>query len=296
MGVTVIVDNGNRYGGYNFEHFARNFDLVVANTLVCANAVEQLANSLPKVLWWIHEGTYALNAFQNFLPKRYGSNIFIYCGGEYSKEIVQSRIGRKIGVLNYGVEDVATGREGVRVQDGLAFVIPASYERRKGQDIMVSAIKLLSEEEKSKIKFIFLGNVAETDIFNQVQDLALRCKNVQIMNPISRAELFDLYDNVTGVIMASRDDPMPVVLAEAMMKRKICICSANTGTSRYIKNWYNGFVFNTEDYTALANILKRIIYNPGILPGIAENGRKVYEAHFSSTIFESNVSRIVDMI
>ncbi|MBE5960729.1 MAG: glycosyltransferase [Lachnospiraceae bacterium] len=296
MGVTVIIDKGSQYRKDYFEHFARNFDLVVVSTLVCSNSVELLANSLPKVIWWIHEGIYGLNHIGNLLPKRYGSNISIYCGGEYSKEIVQTKIPGEIKILNYGVEDAGRGVPKLRVENGLTFVIPATYEVRKGQDLMANAIRLLSEEEKKKIHFIFMGRVVDPRVLEQVQNLASTCANVQIINPVSRTELFALYDRCTGVIMPSRDDPMPVVLTEAMMKYRICICSTNTGTSRYIQSGHNGFVFQTEDYTQLANILKYIIQNPDVLPGIAENGRKVYERYFSYPVFESNISRIIDSV
>ncbi len=88
MGVTVIIDEGITLGQNMFERFARNFDMVIVNTLACFKAVELLSDSLPPVLWWLHEGSVAFNDFKDRLPKSFGSNIHIYCVSEYSKNIL----------------------------------------------------------------------------------------------------------------------------------------------------------------------------------------------------------------
>jgi glycosyltransferase involved in cell wall biosynthesis len=51
------------------------------------------------------------------------------------------------------------------------------------------------------------------------------------------------------LICASRDDPMPVVVTEAMMFSKVCICSENTGSANIIQDGNSGFVYkdNSEN-------------------------------------------------
>ena len=78
MGVTVIIDDSVRQGHPSFERFARNFDLVIAISAASYDAVSLLRNSLPPVMWWVHEGASALSMMGADLPRKVGENAQVF--------------------------------------------------------------------------------------------------------------------------------------------------------------------------------------------------------------------------
>lgn len=297
MGVTVIIDESFINGHWMFEHFARNFDLVVVNTLASSKAIELLENSLPPVLWWIHEGSFAIKSLKTNIPGKLGKNIKVFCGGNYAlHHFKKLGLKCKTGVLNYGVADTGNSvREPIK-NDKAIFLLAGTYEKRKGQDIFVKAIQILDKKYKGKAEYIFIGNVLEQKIYDEVRKLSEINDDVKIFETVSREELFEIYKNVTCVVSPSRDDPMPVVMTEAMMMSKICICSDHTGTSSYIKDSENGFVFENENAVEFAEKIAYIIDNHSKLDNIRKQSRKIYEENFTTECFQKNVKEIIEKL
>lgn len=297
MGVTVIIDEALINGHWMFEHFARNFDLIVVNTLASAKAIELLEDSLPPILWWIHEGSFAIDSLKHKIPKKIGKNVKVFCGGEYAlKHFKNLGLKCEADILNYGVEDKTTINSKIPDSHKIKFIVAGTYEKRKGQDIFVNAIQLLEENYKGKAEYIFIGNVLDECIFDCVKNAAKHNPDIKILKSVTREELFNIYEDVTCVVSPSRDDPMPVVMTEAMMLSKICICSSNTGTSDYIIDGKNGFVFKNEDADGLSKKIRYIIDNNDKLDNLRKESRKIYEENFSMEIFKVNTKLIFDKL
>jgi O-antigen biosynthesis protein len=293
MGVAVIIDESFVHGHWMFEHFARNFDLVVVNTLACGNAIALLENSLPPVMWWIHEGSFAINHFRSTLPSRLGKKVTVYCVGQYALDkFNELGIRCQPMVLGYGVEDHQKAWGQLVTHPRVTFLLVGTYEIRKGQDIFVRAIRILEHKYKGKAEYIFVGNVLDGRIYAEVEQLATTNRDVTMMSSLSRDAIFDLYSRVTCVVSPSRDDPMPVVLAEAMMLSRICICSTNTGTASYIKDGYNGYVFQSEDAEELAEKMAFVIDNADRLDTMKMESRKIYEEYYAMDMFFQNFTKI----
>ncbi|WP_297417352.1 glycosyltransferase [Clostridium sp.] len=297
MGVTVIIDESYLNSHWMFEHFARNFDLVVANTLACSKAIELLENSLPPVLWWIHEGSYAINSLRSNIPSKLGANIKVFCGGAYALHHFK-KLGLKCeaSILNYGVADTANSILESINNDKITFLLAGTYEKRKGQDIFVKAIKMSEQKYKGKAEYIFIGNVLEQEIYDEVKMLAEINQDVKIFETVTRDELFKIYKKVTCVVSPSRDDPMPVVMTEAMMMSKICICSDHTGTASYITDSENGFIFENENPNKLAEKIAYIIENNDKLDNIRKESRKIYEKNFTMECFRNRTKEIIEQL
>jgi GT2 family glycosyltransferase len=158
MGVIVIIDEVALNNGDMFRRFAHNFDLVVVNTIACYWAIQYLSNYLPPVLWWIHEGTTATQIFIDHLPKKIGNNIFPYYVCNYTKKVMEKhRLYKSSGLLIYGIEDAAMGVMTKYNQNNkVKFLTVGSIEHRKGQDILLEAIKRLPKEYQDKQNFYLL--------------------------------------------------------------------------------------------------------------------------------------------
>ncbi|WP_315072957.1 glycosyltransferase [uncultured Clostridium sp.] len=293
MGVIVIIDESLITEHWMFDHLARNFDLVVVNTLACSKAINLLSNSLPSVLWWVHEGSYAIDSLRNYIPNKVGKNIKVVCAGKYALEHFNKlNLNCKADVLNFGVSDKKIVEFQKAKNDKVRFLLVGTYEKRKGQDILVKAINLLEKKYMEKSEFIFIGNALEKDIYNEVKKLADQNENVKVYETLARNEVYNIYQESTCVISPSRDDPTPIVMIEAMMMSKICICSDNTGASRYIQNGKSGFVFRNKDVKDLAEKISYVIENNEHLDNIRIEGRKIYDEHFEMKYFDKKVNDI----
>lgn len=300
MGVTVILADPVYFERNQFRSFAFNFDLVVACTLGTSTAIRTLGDIYPNVLWWLHEGKMAYEHFASKVPHTLADNIYVYSGGEYSKKIMEKYINKKIDILNYGVKERLCNKENIEKSSPakISFLVAGTIEKRKGQDILVQAIALLPTDIMKKIEFIFIGEVAETDIYSMLEKLTkMQECHVRLLESISREKLFDLYQDIDCLIVPSRDDPMPVVATEAMMYGKPCLCSSSVGTAAYIENGKNGFIFESENIEDLAKTLESIVINgQENLKAIGIESRKIYEKVFSYEIFKKNAMDIMSTL
>ena len=86
---------------------------------------------------------------------------------------------------------------------------------------------------------------------------------------------------------------MPTVVAEAMMHAVPCIVSDAIGTTAYICDGVNGFIFKSEDVTALAEKIEWCVTNREKLGETGRKARSIYDKYFSITAFETKFMKIV---
>lgn len=292
MGVTVIIDESFIHGHWIFEHFARNFDLVVANTLACANAIKLMEDSLPPVLWWIHEGTFALKHFENILPHKLGKNIHVYCVSEYVRRTLESsKFKYKSEILTCGLGNIEIDKSEL-VYNQYKFLIIGSLEERKGQDIMIKAIKRLPESYRKKAEFIFIGNVLEEEVYESVKLAIDEFSNVKYLGSIKHDQVLELYKTATCSVIPSRDEPLSLIGIESMIFNKTCICSDATGISDYIKDGVDGLIFESENDKELAEKIIYVMEHTDSVKAMGEKGHQIFLNHFTNDIYKQKLSEI----
>ena len=149
-------------------------DLVIANTIVEVKAIRALSGGPVPVLWWLHDAFVGYGYLSHLIPRELGPNIRVCAVGSHATAAMHAhRPGFEIGQLIYGLPDYAqdtfepydTGYAG-----GLPlFVSVGAFESRKGQDILVDAIRLLPGEVRSRAAFLFVGKGADKRLLAQVQ-------------------------------------------------------------------------------------------------------------------------------
>lgn len=281
---------------YALDGMIYDFDLVICNTMVTHNIINCYSKTSVPILWWLHEGKVSLELFSSSLPKKIPDNVSVYCVGKYVQEQL-----KKFGVsyptkeLLYGIKDYS-GQSCEVSTKKVRFVFPGSFEIRKNQSLLIDAVKLLPREIAGKAEFIMVGNYWDEVLYNSLKKKSESIENIKFMNSIPYDELMELYRSMTCMVVPSIDDPMPVVLTEAMMLSKLVLCSNGTGTSRYIEDGVNGFVFDYHNPEELCKKMTYIIENAGdqALTDIAKEGRKVYENHFTEDAFRKNLLDAVE--
>lgn len=285
----------------DLDLFVSNFDLTIMVTATLFNFVRRYFNSDKKIVWWIHEGSASYDFLDAYMPKVITPNIKVLCGGEYAVLQLKSRgYQYYTKVLNYGVfDDSQKFNKKEKKTSKVRFLLAGSVGTRKGQLILLEAIKKLEAQYKENSEFIFVGEACEGDIRgieieNEIREYASKNDNVIVYASIPREELYEMYQTIDVLVLASLDDPMPVVATENFMLGNICLCSTTTGTSYYIEDSINGFVFESGNSEQLKDKIVYIIEHKDELGSIKQNGRKIYEDYFDIQIFQKNILQLVE--
>lgn len=280
-----------------FFHYAGQFHLVVANTLITFEAVHLLKYMKIPVLWWLHEGRQYFEHFQTVLPdfRELPSNIHVFSVSRYVQQIVEERYGVETKILHFGVEDMpAAGSD--RTGEQVRFLTAGTYSKVKAQDVLVQAIRDLPEEYLKRSAFYFCGNeeVYDETVFFPVKKLSEEYENVTLLHQLSRMETLRWMEECDCIVAPSRVEPFSCVAVEAMMKGKLCLCTEICGIAYYMQDGVNGFLTPPEDSERLKEKLMYIIDHKKSMEQIKLAGRKTYETYFSLKVFEPKVLAIME--
>ena len=156
-------------------------------------------------------------------------------------------------------------------------------------------IRLLPPEVREKASFLFVGQAADKEMMDSVRALTADYpENVYYCKRLTRDEIKSLMEQCTGLVCASRDDPMPTFVTEGLIFGKPSIVSEHTGTAGLISEGRNGFVYHNDDPQQLAVLLEYAIEHPEELASMRTECRKMYEQYYSKEAFEQTLRAAVE--
>ena len=82
-----------------------------------------------------------------------------------------------------------------------------------------------------------------------------------------QGKLLKFIENTDILVVSSKHESLPMVIAESMAAGKVVVASAVGGIPEMIKDGVDGYLFNLEDPDSLANILE----------GLYDNNEKIQE-------------------
>ncbi len=275
------------------------FDAVVANTLVCIEAVYALNTTKVPTMWWIHEHEYWFEYYQQILPKPEDlhSNIKVYGVSPLTNDFIKKYCGYDTRLLPFGIEDVKEKMSASADKDSkkVQFVCPATYSHVKGQDLLCEAVRRLPVDIRAKCEFIMCGAVMESEdeYYATLVDAEGEAKELKVLGPLPHDEALLLISQCDYVVVPSRLEPLSATAVEAMMLGRIPVVSSICGVTKWIKDGENGFVFETENVESLTNVLmhcatlKLDIEKEENLKyqKVADKARRTYEEFFSMDAF-----------
>ena len=293
----------NIYGDNFLCQQAEKFDLIVLSTVVAYRAVIQLKNSRVPVLWWIHDSraSYEIGGFGTCLPQEIPHNVNVCCGGEYArKQLLAFYPHYQADILYYVSPDQKDKAKDFPVyqmdikKDAIVFTIIGQQDTRKGHDIFAQAISLLTDEERERAQFFFIGSHLDEEIQKAVDNVCgLYPDRVRYIPQVNRQELFSVYQQTDCIVCSSRDDPMPVFVTEALMMEKVVICSKNTGWSPILEQEDCGLVYYEDDPQKLAEKMRYVLSHYSELQPMQKRGREVYLKYFSEQAFAQQTQKLL---
>lgn len=300
--IPVIIDY--KIADYrNMKMLCSLFDAVIVNTYshLSIMALECLDELSIPAMWWIHEAgvLYSIANYKKIMPSILGRKIYAYAGGGYAKKML-IRAGAKfpIGIQLYGIKDLGV-KPGGSSGDKLEIMTIGTIELRKGQDIFCEAIRRLSSNICGRCEFHFIGIVGKAPGAERVYKEVLALQrdfpdNVILHGEVGRDSIGQALAQCDCMVCASRDDPMPLFIAEAMMFGKVCICSENTGYVDLIEDGVNGFLYGDNSSEKLCKKITYVVENFEKLDDMRKNSRETYDEYFSYERFSDKFIKIID--
>ncbi len=287
IGAQVSIFDEYNFTEEEVEAFKDRYDLAVANTLLVYDMVLKFSQSIP-VLWWIHEADVY---FEHCQIKRETfallKKVNIFAGGERVQESFYQYAGYEIPVLRYGIPLEYSNSS---VHGRFTFALIGYEEYRKGIDAYVQAVEENGDRWDEHYRFLVIGNTLE------IQKKYFQCSKIEFLGQLSHEALSTLYGEIDVLVCPSRDDPQPMVVTEAMMRRKCCIISDQTGQASLIENYREGIICKAGDADSLAECIQWVMEHNDAVKEIGEKAFGVYEKFFSIEKFDERLNEIVTEI
>lgn len=285
----------NMQGIYKSKKFLdqiQDFDLIILGTIVLHEVGLVFSGLNVPIMWWIHE---SLDFFyEHSLPSNYG-NIYYYGGGKrvlskfqayYPEETIQE--------LLYYLPNIMTTPKIFTKKRRFALI--GVFEERKAQDIFVKAIKLLSIDVRQKCDFYFVG-VADSERRKIMEQLCKEYEQIHYVYQMNQRELAAFYRQIDILVCPSRDDPMPIVVTQALQNGIPCIISDQVGQSEYIESVGGGRIFKSDDADALAKMIEEFALCQDIVLELhGEIAKRIFADNFSENIMQKHMEKILNKI
>lgn len=171
------------------------------------------------------------------------------------------------------------------------FVVVATVQYRKGQDILVDAINILPEAIRNKILLhIVGGGVDQQLISKKIFDYGLEdcCKMYG-----ARQDISEILSQMDIFILTTRADTTPICIIEALRAGLPVISTAVGEIPIMIKN---AGVLVEANVQSVAEVIANCVNGKYNLQGMALNSRKNYEKYYSLKTMINSYAELISGI
>jgi glycosyltransferase involved in cell wall biosynthesis len=277
------------------RRLAREFDLVMANTIATWEAVQAAHLEQTPVVWYLHETEVGVDLMKeiHMIQPSLGLANALIVPTRTTARIYQPFTRRPIHVVPYGIPEVrpaATRPSAPR----MAFVTTATYESRKGQDVFLEAIRQLDSETRARAWFEMAGRPLETAFHDQLCAGSREFDNVRLQGPLDHEQSIDLLRQADVVVCPSRDETMPIFLLEGMSLGKTLISTDVGGVTEWLHDGQNALIVPSRDPAALSVAIARCINDRELVRELAAEARETFVRYFTLEALGEHVEAILE--
>lgn len=275
----------------------KTFDMAILNTIFTDGYARVIGKYIPAV-WFIREATNIPKCCENSKERLYTLMNYnnLYCVSEYAADFIR-QYNKNVKVINNCVEDYSSKKMDRDDSTVVRFIQLGTVEYRKGYDVLLDAFEAMPEEYQSRAELYFAGQCRQANIYIDFwKNILSRAKNnsrIKYMGEIKDInEKIATLSKMDVVVVASRDESCSLVALEGAMMSKVLVLTENVG-AQYMVEHDNGYIVETGDVDALADVMMKLIDSRDKLKSMGEKSRQMYEQYAS---IEKHTRDIQEMI
>jgi GT2 family glycosyltransferase len=298
-GITTIVDPLVETGHESFRKLLRDFDCVVANTIRAWPAVRAARFEDVPIMWWLHETLAGDHFLRKDADLRAALPVadFIFTPTERTCAVYRPFTDHPVRKLQSGIPDIGVGNSTAPARrDRVRFLLLGSMEPRKGQDILVDAVRQFSPQLQDKAEFKVVGRMMGAEFAARVANAASGLKNLSIEDEVSYAEAIELLRKCDVLVCASRDEAMPMTIMEAMSLGKAVLSTKVGGVSEVLRDNESALIVPPENAAALSAAFERLVTEPELIDKLGRNARIAYETNFTLDRFGHDFKAMLEEV
>lgn len=272
------------------------FDLVLANTLASWPVVRAAHAAGRPAIWYLHETRVAFELMRKIpqIEPTFALADLLVTSTRQTARIYQDIARTKVAVVPYGIPEPKEVPAQPRNDDVLTFATIGSYERRKGQDLLVDAIRQLAPEIRERARFVFAGRDLEPEFFRRIRASAIGLANVEFGPALDHAASLQLLADSDVLVCPSRDETMPISIIEAMALGTSVISADVGGIAEWLRDGVNGRLVPPNDSSALARAITDGVREPGRLADFSAVARRTFARHSSLEKFGEHFAALIE--
>lgn len=294
--IPVIVDKNLHHGHNEFKEFAKKFDVVIVNTIALQHIVRCLIDIQGlDIIWWLHEAqalTYTLNQCLSLARP----NVRLFCVSKYAQSYIPKAFHSEVlynGVVEPKIEhDILI----LPKSNKLTFALLGTIEPRKGQDLLCLAISYLPEEIRKNCRFIFAGNLFDSnqDFWSYCYNLIKDFPEVSYIGLLHPNQVPHLIKDIDVLISCSRDDSFSLVCVESAMQKKGIILNQYVGVSEVLSPSKSCLLFDIENIQSLVNQIIFAYQHQNEVKAMGERAYNTYLQYFTYEQFAHSFLNLLE--
>jgi O-antigen biosynthesis protein len=264
-GIETIIDPFLIYDARVGYHLCQSADVVLANTVFAHRvALAARAVNTPHVLW-IHETEYgsSLSKIAPAVADAFaGANHVIFPAARTQAAYSHLNLGTRQHLVYYGLPAITEGAHAARPDTApakLKLLCVASIEQRKGQDVLLRALRKLSAAQRAAIEVTLIGRELEPKFAARLTERAQRMPYVTLGGELPHEETLRAIGAADVFVLPSRDEALPITLLEAMAMGKAIVSTTAGGIAEALTHGESALLAHPGDADDLATQLRRMI-------------------------------------
>ncbi|HVF70004.1 MAG TPA: glycosyltransferase [Chthoniobacterales bacterium] len=295
-GVPLVIhpDLLEEPGHQKLHELAAQSDVVLANTIVSWRAVRAAHAQNKRVIWYLHETLVAVRLIRQIReigPALHLASLLVTPTRQTAR-VFEDLTKTPVEVVPYGIPtppDRSSQNSGPK-----RFITLASIEPRKGQDVLVEAIRRIPPELTHDAKFSLVGRSLEEAFADEVKEKAAGLSNVEFTGERDHEASLALLAEADVLVCPSRDETMPITILEAMSLGKAVVSTEVGGIADWLRDGSNGLLVPPEDPAALAAAIARCLTDAKLVSRIKEGALRTFRRHFTLKRFVARFAELLE--
>ncbi len=291
MGIPVVIDAHVLMGYDTMVDFGKNFDIVIGNTVLSWRDIQRLSQ---------YTRTYLYSLESDLIPKQMlhlagFTDAIREASGVWS---VTERTAQHLRPFRDNIHilpNPAAVIDSIDIDQALGcldqcrVVLIGSLESRKGQDIAVEAIMRLPDEYRRQTILKIYGRRLDPDFVSNLIQRIEGISNIELGPELEPSDCLAVIRQSDIVLLASRDDTLPLVSLDCLALGRVLVCTRETGTSEFLEDGISGFIAENASPQFVADALLRAMAQRSRWKEIGERGRTICEQNFTYEIFKKRL-------